>query len=692
MAAYRRISRIIEHWILPDAPQVLDHVRRARIQLVQVGNFGVEFYSLAGDESVEPSWSGMPLGSVRANLDLAAEVISRIQEAGALVTGQLSTTMHFGNHEEGIGLFGPNWARMWTDDLLGPPPCAGPEEVLQRNADGSPSWRTIPGRPYRTYRGCMSNPRWLAILKAMVRKGIELGLDGFNATHHYESLCHCGHCSDYARRYLGARLTEEETEAIFGCADLEEVPDVFAPRADCPEELAQRLPLLLEQGSGLKRKESFDEVFIEYGRSLKPDLLLAQWYHKYDFRPHDERSLLPPESWARGEDYLWYSQGPSKAVSSLSQGYLADMGLPSRFMYAAGGGRPFVINKYDYKRWRIWAGEAMAHHGTALAFHAGPPRVQQEESGNVAPEDFYGPVIRYQRFMLHHEELLHPADPWSQIALVYPRRAEMQAEMDCLDALKRIGQHLEDAHWLFDIILDEQLIERGGDYEALVLPEIQRLSAAEGERLEEFVRSGGRLVFTGNSGRLDIDGSPHEEPLLQALRASPPAGSISGLTAGAMHIPDGPWAPETVPIKGIPQEMPIYPRLEEDPFGQRFLVELEELVGRPRLVTDAPWFVRVRAWHPQDVDAVVIHWINYRQDEEAAIEIPLPVGPLQAECEVPGGFRVERVEWHYPEMREPVLLDHEESGSTVRFAIPRLIVYGMSVLHLQAVGEDPANH
>ena len=684
MDAHRRISRIIEHWTLPAASQVVDHVRRARIQLVQVGNFGVDFYSLVGDENIEPSWSGMPLRSAKANLDLAAEVIPQIQEAGALVTGQLSTTMHFGDHEEGFGLFGEKWARMWTDDLLGPPPCAAVEEGLQRNADGSLKWHTIPGRPYRTYRGCMSNPKWLAVLKAMVYKGIELGLDGFNATHHYESLCHCQYCSDYARRFLGTRLTTEEIQGIFGIADLEEVPDVFTASSDCSEELAARLQFVLAQGSDLKRKESFDEVFIEYGRSLKPDLLLAQWNHKYDFRPHDERCLLPQELWARGEDYIWYSQGPSKAISSLAQGYLADMGLPSRFMYAAGGGRPFVINKYDYKRWRIWAAEALAHHGTALAFHAGPPRLDQEESVNVAPEDYYGPVIRYQRFMFHHEKLLHPATPWSQIALVYPKRAEMQAEMDCLDALKRLGQHLEDGHWFFDIILDEQLMERAGDYDVLVLPEIQRLGAAEGERIAAFVRAGGRLVFTGNSGRLDVDGSPHEEPLLQALRASPAAGSIAGRRGGGMYIPDGPWTPETVPIKGIPQEMPIFPKLGDDNFGQRFLLELEQFVGRPWLVTDAPWFVRVRAWRPQDVDAVVIHWINYQQDEEAAIEIPLPVGPLQAECEIPDGLQVERVEWHYPEMREPVALEHEKSGSNVRFTIPRLIVYGMSVLHLQS--------
>lgn len=692
MEQHHRIARIIEHWTLPTAAQVVDHVRRARIQLVQMGNFGVEFYSLTDDEEFTSS-SGMPLRGAKANLDLAAEVIPQVQEAGAKVVGQLSTTMLYGNHEQRMGLFGDdNWAQLWTDDLLGPAPCASVEECCQRNEDGALRWRSIEGRPHRTYRGCMSNPKWLAVLKAMVSKGIEVGLDGFNATHHYESLCHCEYCVDYARGHLNARLSEAEIQGMFGAADLQQVADVLTPAAACTEELAARLSLVIAQGSDLKRKEAFDEVFIEHGRSLNPELLLAQWNHKYDFRPHDERCLLPQELWARGEDYIWYSQGPSKAITSLSQGYLADMGLPSRFMYAAGGGRAFVINKYDYKRWRIWAGEAMAHHGTALAFHAGPPRLDQEESSNIAPEDYYAPVIRYQRFMFHHEELLHPATAWSQIALVYPKRAEMHKEMECLNALKRLGQHLEDGHWFFDIILDEQLIDRAGDYDTLIVPEVERLSAAEGETLQQFVGDGGHLVFTGNSGHRDVDGVSYDEPLLQAWRTSPSGESIGSVetngTGGSMHIPDGPWVPETMPIKGIPQEMPIFPMLEEDDFGQRFLVELEQFIGQPWLVTDAPWFVRVRAWRPHDVDAVVIHWINYRQDEEAVIEIPLPVGPLQAECEIPDGFSVDRVEWHYPEMREPVVLEqdvHErQSGATtVRFIIPALIVYGMSVLCLR---------
>lgn len=690
MKKYRRISRIIEHWTLPNAEQILDQVRRAQIQLVQVGNFGADFYSLAeaAPESYPASWTGMPLRGIRANLERAAAIIPQIQEAGAAVVGQFSTMMIFGNEEEKLGVFNETWSHMWTDDLLGAPPCEDVEDLLQRNSDGSLRWQTMQGWPYRTYRGCMCNPQWLEAVKAMVRKGIEIGLDGFNATHHYESFCHCQHCCEYVRSYLPTRLEEEQLHRIFGSADLEQVSDPFTAKSDCPEDLQARLELLLSQGAVLRRKESFDEIFTQYGRALKPGLLLAQWYHKYDFKPIDERCLLPKELWAKGEDYIWYSQGRHKWGSSLSQGYLADMGLPSRFMYAAGGGRPFVINKYDYRRWRLWAGEAAAHHGTALAFHAGPPRLEQEQNGNVAPEDFYGPVIRYQRFMAAHENLLHPATPWSQIALVYPRRAELQAEMGCLDALKRLGQLLEDGHWLFDIILDEQLLERADDYDVLILPEIERLSVEEAERLEAFVDRGGAVVFTGNSGRLNADGALYEQPLLQAWRAVAPAGSLGSMaiggSGGTLYLASGPWKPEQVELKGtINAEMPIYPKLEDDDFGQQFLKELELFIGSPWLHTDAPWFVRVRAWRPKTVNALVVHWINYLQDEEAAIEIPIPIGPVQVSCELADGVQVERIEWRYPEMREPVELEYEVSDSHVRFTIPRLIVYGMSVLHLR---------
>ena len=677
MAGTFWFNRMAEHWTIPQRLDLVEHVRRAGLQVVQTGTFGPMFYGLADDPEVDRSWAGMPLIGVRENLAYAAELIPRLQEAGARVVGQMSMAWNYGDHEQARGLFGV-WENIWTDDLLGPMPYADPGTALQQVEDGCLRRWPIEGRPYFTYSGCMCNPRWLAMLKPMVRKAIELGVDGFNVHHNFENFCRCGHCQDYLRGRLQEAFTDEEQGRIFGDRDLTEIEDLRTPPETCPADLKPRVGLAVNRATHLRRKEAFDEIFIEYGRSLKPDLLLAQWYHKYDFKPSDERSLLPDDLWARDEDYIWYSQGGYKGMSFIEHGYLADMGLPARYVYAAGGGRPFVINKYDFRRWRLSIAEAAAHHGAALGYHWG-----QETDPTFATEDYTGPVIRYQRFLADHASLLHPAVPWSQAALVYPRRAEREGESGCLDALKRLGRLMEDAHILFDIILDEQLIERIDEYAALILPGIKRLSPPEVERLQRFVEEGGRLVLTGDTGTCRLDGRPYLENPLAEWRIE----SAEGTTAGkdiVHYIPEGPWAPEPVEVQeGV--QLPLYPPLEQDPFGRAFLSDLNGLLQPPLLQTDAPWFVRVRAWRPSQVEALVLHWVNYRQDEESAIEVPSPVGPLQVTCAVPDGYDVARVEWLYPEMRQPTILEHTRDGDRIHFTIPSLIVYGLSVLCLKSI-------
>lgn len=181
----------------------------------------------------------------------------------------------------------------------------------------------------------------------------------------------------------------------------------------------------------------------------------------------------------------------------------------------------------------------MKDHGAALAFHWG-----HEGDSNFALEDYYGPVIRYQRFLADHAPLLQPARPWSQVALVYPRRAELEAEMDCLEALKRLGRLLEDEHLLFDIILDEQLLERADDYAALILPEVTRLSLNEADLLRRFVAKGGKLVFTGNTGKYRLDGRLYADSPLSDWQAQSTEGEYAGhakFEKGAvLYIPEGP--------------------------------------------------------------------------------------------------------------------------------------------------------
>ena len=670
-------NRMAEHWSIPERLDLVEHVSRAKLQVVQVGTFGPMFYSLADDPEVNRHWVGMPLVGVKENLSCAAELIPQLQEAGARVVGQMSMAWNYGNHEEGKGLFGA-WERIWTDDLLGAAPCASAEDTQQRLPDGSLRRWDIEGRPYLTYSGCMCNPHWLATLKPMVTKAVKLGIDGFNVHHNFENFCQCSYCQNYILEKLRDAFDTRDLQLIFGRRDLAEVADLLTPCQACPEDLQKRFQLTLNRATHLRRKEALDEIYIAHGRSLKSDLLLAQWYHKYDFMPHDERSLLPSTLWAKDESYIWYSQGGYKGMSFIRHGYLADMGMPARFIYAAGGGKPFVINKYDFRRLRLSIAEAAANHGAALAYHWG-----YDENPDYAVEDYYAPVIRYQRFLADHETLLHPAQPWAQIALVYPRRAELEDESDCLEPLKRIGRLLEDRHLLFDMILDEQLLDCAINYDTLILPNVKRLSPQEGARLKQFVENGGKLFFTGDTGKYQLDGQPHPEGLLAE-------GELADETrkgtepAGVCYVAEGQWEPDSVEVR-TGMHLQVYPSLEDDSFGQNLLSALEDLLGEVYLKTDVPWFVRVRAWRPEEHEALVLHWVNYQQDEEADIEIPQPVGPVQVACIVPEGYVVQKVEWLYPEKGESATLPHETLGERIHFTIPSVIVYGLSVLHLQKV-------
>ena len=664
-------NRMAEHWSIPERLDLVEHVRRAKLQVVQVGTFGPMFYSLADDPEVNRHWVGMPLVGVRENLARAAELIPQLQEAGARVVGQMSMAWNYGNHEKGQGLFGA-WERIWSEDLLGTAPCASAEDTQQRLADGSLRRWDIEGRPYLTYSGCMCNPHWLATLKPMVKKAIALGIDGFNVHHNFEYFCQCNYCRDYVRDKLQEAFDTTDLRQIFGRNNLDEVTDLLTPGQDCPENLGKRFQLTINRATHLRRKEVLDEIYIAHGRSLNPDLLLAQWYHKYDFQAHDERSLLPSGLWANNEDYIWYSQGGYKGMSFIKHAYLADMGLPARFIYAASGGKPFVINKYDFRRLRLSIAEAAANHGAALAYHWG-----YDENPDFAVENYYAPVIRYQRFLADHETLLHPARPWAQIALVYPRRAELEEEIDSLEPLKRIGRLLEDRHLLFDIILDEQLLERAANYDALILPDVKRLSPEEGAHLKRFVERGGKLVFTGDTGKYQLDGQLYPESLLADWELTTTA------PEGVCYVAEGQWNANSAEVRGA--QLLVYPFIENDPFGQTFLRDLDDLLGKAYLETDAPWFVRVRAWRPEGHEALVLHWVNYRQDEDADIEVPQPTGAVQVKCQIPDGYEVQKVEWLYPEKGDSVTLHHETVGEQIHFTIPSVIVYGLSVLHLRKV-------
>ena len=237
----------------------------------------------------------------------------QLHRRGAKVVGHFNVEFLVGDPDgpEGPRGFFKFYRDLWDERELGPRPAVDPLELLQRGPDGKPIVHdTYKIGGMREYWGCLNNPQWRAVLKAWVKVGIRRGVDGFIGNYLYRHNCLCRHCVSGFKRYLSDRFTPDQLRERLGIADLEhhefrEIVGWHDPRESTP---LRREMLRFSQ---ISIKRAFDEVFIEFGRSLKPDLIAAQWDHLGDFDQigGDERCLLPSDLWGRGEDYLWYSTG-----------------------------------------------------------------------------------------------------------------------------------------------------------------------------------------------------------------------------------------------------------------------------------------------------------------------------------------------------------------------------------------------
>ena len=107
---------------------------------------------------------------------------------------------------------------------------------------------------------------------------------------------------------------------------------------------------------------------------------------------------------------------------------------------------------------------------------------------------------------------------------------------------------------------------------------------------------------------------------------------------------------------------------------------METLLGTSLLKVQAPRTVRVSGWRQRDPQRIVVHWVNYNRDEGASVEVPIPTSEMEVALRVPEGVRAASVEWIYPEADDPRNLSYQQGEDGVRFQLPRIIVYGITVL------------
>jgi hypothetical protein len=446
-------TRMVAHWHRYNDAAYLPFIDEAKPELVQVGFYGAHFWSLVHT----PQFGGYPSHFPVQGIDNCGRwfetLNSELHKRKVKVVGHFNVEFLVGepDGEDGPRGFFHFYKNLWDEKELGQRPAADPVEFLEKGANGKP----IVNNNYKIggmheYWACLRNPAWQSVLKAWVKQGIERGLDGFIANYFYRHNCLCRHCQTGFRSYLAERFLADELLQQFEIDNLakhqfSEIVSWHSP--------AESTPLRREmlRWSQISNKQVFDKIFIQYGRSLKPDLIVAQWNHLGNFGQisGDERCLLPDESWGRGEDYLWYSTGGAANFTNLEKRSLGDGTLQARYIRGAFDDKPFTLGKYENTRIRVAIAELAANGGAPMGFYARftDPAARKE-------------IARYYQFMRRYNSVYKANQPHAEVVLLFPRTAVHAGDVSGIAKFRDLGNKLLDAHILFDILPDDIATEQ----------------------------------------------------------------------------------------------------------------------------------------------------------------------------------------------------------------------------------------
>lgn len=460
-------TRLICHWdTYSQREPYLSFIKDASPEIVQVGEYGGHFFSLVHT----PHGAGYPAHFPLQGIDECGawftELNREIHARNAKVIGHFNIEFLVGDPEspEGPRGFFKFYRDLWNEKELGKKPVENPLDLLEKNADGTPisnSNYSIGGM--KEYWACLNNPHWQTVLKAWTKRGIERGVDGYMINYFYRHNCTCEHCQNKFKTYLAERFQPDELAGKFGLNDLAshkfaEIVSWHDPKESTP---LRREMLRFSQ---ISNKQVFDEVFIKYGRSLKKNLIAAQWNHLGDFNQisGDERSILPKELWGKDEDYLWYSTGDAANSTDLAAGFLGEGTLQARYIRGAFDDKPFTLGKYESTRIRTAIAELAANGGAPMGFYTRftDPAAREE-------------IVRYYQFIKKHDRVFHANRSHAEVLLLFPRSHVHQGNVEIVETFKKIGRGLLDAHVLFDVLPDDLLKEAHREkYESVVVPQV----------------------------------------------------------------------------------------------------------------------------------------------------------------------------------------------------------------------------
>ncbi len=633
-------------WTDNGSPEMFEFLEEARPEIVQVGFYGPMFHGYAYHEKSKGYPMRLPVTGEREALERQAEINHRIHELGLRVVGHFQMCNVVGRMEDPYGF--PTWYdEHWDEEILGPKPTADVRNLLQRDAEG----QVLERSRYIDFQGlCISSPHARDLLKRMVRVAVEAGVDGLMSNYNYRWGCACPWCQREFKAYLGERYDAASLREKFGIENLEthrfETIPARIPGYPDPE-TADELEWAAMDWGARHFKQVFDEILIDYGRSLKPDLMIGTWNHIGLVGHREERSFTPIEDWHRGENYFWYSG--SHGSTDLAAHKAGDAWLNLLWLREMAAGKPFMIGKYEAVRIRSSLAEAAALGGGGAGLY----------------HRFNDPVgrammTRHHRFMRDRRALFEGARPLAEVGLVLPRQTLLARHAGAYEAFRALGQTLAEKHILFDVLLDQRMTtERLSGYRTVILPGVRTLSSGQRKSLRAHVAEGGRLVAVGPLGDLDLEGHPFDDSDL--------AQETGGPETENKHV-------RRLPAETSPNEvLEVMASVTQD---------------EPLSRIEAPWTVRAAGF--RQPGRRLVHLVNYNRDESAAKghrgpagELPIPTDSIKVHLALPENVTVRDIALYSPDREDMLRIPFECDDRRVRFTVPEVEVYSIATIEIE---------
>lgn len=612
---------------------LVPYLKTARPETVQVGNYGAMFHGYADNPKSMKTPMMLPVSGERAALEFQRQLNASVHDLGLRVVGHFRLVKVMGDWQEQTG-FVDYYNNRWPEELLGPKPHPQLLELLQRDPDGKPIQLSRYDNAQLAL--CLSSPYARQMLKQMLKCAVDHGVDGVITTYNYRQRCACEYCQSAFRGWLSERFSPAELQRRLGIGSLEShrfdsIP-VQIPGYPDPAE-AKELAWLAMKWGAEHFKEMYDDIFLKYGRSLRKELLVAQWNHLSHVSIREERMFLPRRNWGRGEDYFWYSGGASFVGKNLNliEGKAGDAWLSGLYARELSNGRPIVLGKYDGIRLSASMAEGFAMGGPGMGRYM---RFENATGFEV--------LTRYTNFMHRHRDLYDGAQPVADAALVLPRQSVWARHPEALESFRKLGQTLVERQVLLDVVADEAINPgRLARYPAVILPDATLLSATQRRALENHATEGGLVLTRGAIGMLD------------GADASGASGAIDGAVSVTAETTEN--------------------------CADSIVTELRKNGGS---MIEAPWTVRATAY--LQPGRTILHLVNYDRDETLdkslkgpELERPRVVEDIDVSQRLSVKRQVKSVRLFGPDRSRPLSLPFRQRDGHVLFRIPELLVYGV---------------